>query len=265
MPAGSEAQNEMLDFWSFWKKCLYSYTFYLRSVAYKSEPVHQRSHIICALTRHYVVISRHPASVEYLACRSHFGWPLFGFSPHCLCQRHTLWAKNAENEEQLLRLDQRVQGAGTGIVDDILLGVQRMIIANVTQTERAAAAGSISTRLNTLPLNGKGVVLHFWRRDCLFSFSQLSDLLLISVSSGQPIRDVDWRPQVKHFWQRIQRYKITVGAVPPHSNLSPHLPLQLEQPAATKIHLTLALDLTWQLKKIHSLLPRQLSLSLSLG
>lgn len=84
-----------------------------------------------------------------------------------------LWAKNAENEEELLRLDQRVQGAGTGIVDNILLRVQWMIIPNVTQTERATTVQSISTRSNTLQflfIKLYDVVMHFWRRDCLFLF-----------------------------------------------------------------------------------------------
>lgn len=122
-----------------------------------------------------------------------------------------VWAKNAENVEESLRLDRRVQGVRLEFVaiDSILVEAQWRITLNVTQIGRAAAV------LYVQYISNKGenriFIYTVIEQDMLMQFSFIFTVapsdwpspspppLTISVSSGLPMRVPDWWLQVKHF------------------------------------------------------------------
>lgn len=66
-----------------------------------------------------------------------------------------MWAKNSENVEELLRLDQRVQGVRLEFVaiDSISLGAQWRITHNGTEIRRVTSyVQYISTKVNIMSL-----------------------------------------------------------------------------------------------------------------
>lgn len=152
-------------------------------------------------------------------------WPLFGLSPLAVCVKGMIswdmlvWAKNAENVKELLRLDQRVQGVKLEFVaiDSISPQAQWRIISNGTQIDRTATVHTVYQHMGehypliyTTAL--KGMVMQLLKLHFLLSVTHFS----YPSQSPCPLKHL-YESLVEGYgstlWLRIQWYKISWGAV----------------------------------------------------